>query len=403
MNYPPSEGPLAGVRIIELANIIAGPTAGQILGDFGAEVIKIEHPDGGDGSRRQGRQKNGVPLWWKILGRNKRSVGMYLGDPDAAEIFCRLVATADVVVEGFRPGTMERWNLGYDRLVQANPRIIFVRLSGFGQTGPYAHRPAFGTNIESMTGYSHLNGPPDGPPTLPPFGTGDYFAGVTVTSAILMALYHRDAKGGSGQVVDASLFQPLMMTMARPVIHYDQLGFEETRTGNQSDGTAPRNAYLTKDKRWIAVSAATYQIAEKIMAMVGRPEFAKEPWFRTNAGRVQHGQVLDEAVRIWIETRTAEEVMAASQEAQVTFAPMYDVPDMLSDVHVRETGMIAEVKDDDFGKVRMPNVLFKMSETPGRIRWAGQTLGASTDSVLVDELGVDPGDISRLRKRGVVR
>lgn len=396
------DGPLSGLRIVELANVIAGPTAGQILGDFGAEVIKIEHPDQGDGSRRQGRTKDGVPLWWTMLGRNKRSVAMYLGDPEAAEVFLELVKSADVIVENFRPGTLEKWNLGYDRLSAVNPKVILARLTGFGQTGPYAHKPAFGTNIEAMSGVAEMTGEPDRPPMLPVFALGDYVASYALVGAIMMALYHRDAKGGTGQEIDVSLFRPLMGTLSRQIIHYDQIKFLESRSGNTSHSSAPRNAYLTKDNKWVCLSAATVKLAARVMRMVGRPDFAEQEWFGTASGRVSHAKELDAAVSDWVSKHTREEVIAEAEKAEATFAPIYTIADVLADPHVNENGMITEVEDPQLGKVRMPNVLFNLSKTPGRIRWTGPKLASSTDAVLIDELGIDKEKIDRMRQRGVV-
>lgn len=395
-------GPLQGLRIIELANVIAGPTAGQILADFGAEVIKIEHPEHGDGSRRQGRTKDGSPLWFKMLGRNKKSVCMYLGDTEAAEIFLDLVKTADIVTENFRPGTLEKWNLGYDRLSAANPRIILARLTGFGQKGPYAKRPAFGTNIEAMTGIAEMTGEPDRPPMLPVFALGDYVASYAMVAAVMMALYHRDARGGEGQEIDVSLFRPLMSTLARQIIHWDQIQFLESRTGNRSASSAPRNAYLTKDGKWVCVSAATVKLAERVMALVGHPEFAKEPWFGTASGRVQHATEIDAAITPWVAARTREEVIDEAERAEATFAPIYDIADVHADRHVRESGMIVEVEDPDLGMIRMPNVLFDLSKTPGGIRSPAPPLGNATEEILVGELGIDRERMDRLKARGAV-
>ncbi|MCC7425386.1 MAG: CoA transferase [Alphaproteobacteria bacterium] len=398
-----NQGPLTGIRVLDIANVVAGPVCAQILGDFGAEVIKIEHPDGGDGMRRQGVRKKGVPLWFSVVGRNKRSVSMYLGDPEVGEIFLELVKTADVVVENFRPGTLEKWNLGWDRLSAANPRLILARLSGFGQTGPYATRPAFGTLIESMTGFAHLTGEPDGPPTLPPLALADYMAGITGAGAVAMALYHRDARGGAGQVIDLSIFEPLMSTMGAQIVRYDQLGVVESRTGNRSVNTAPRNTYKTKEGHWIGMAASTNMAAARIVAMVGRPEIAKEPWFNTGPGRVEHNDMLDEVVGGWIAERSVAEVMREAEKFEVTCAPVYDMPQLFADKHVQAREMLTAVDDPDLGPVRMPNVLFRMSASPGGIRKGAPRLGDSTDAVLLGELGLDPAKLAKLRERGVVR
>jgi len=395
-------GPLAGIRVLEIANVIAGPTACQILGDYGAEIIKIEHPEGGDSSRTQGGRKDGVPLWWKVLGRNKRSVGMYLGDPEAAEVFLELVKTADVVVEGFRAGTLEKWNLGYDRLSSVNPKIILARVSGFGQTGPYSHRPAFGTNIESLSGLPDLMGDPAGPPTMATFALGDYFAAVTLTSAISMALYHRDARGGTGQEIDLAILAPLIMLQTRPILHLDQLGMRETRRGNRSTGTAPRRAFKTKDSKWVNIAAATAETAARIMEMVERPEIANEPWFSSNGERLKHAELIDGAIERWVAERTRHEVMRIAERSEVTLAPMYDIEEMFNDVHVRTAGFITGVEDKDLGQMNMPNVLFKLSGTPGQIRWTGPELGDATKEVLEGELGLSAGRLEKLRQRKVL-
>ena len=398
-----NRGPLAGIRILETSNVVAGPTACQILGDFGAEIIKVEHPNGGDGMRRQGFVKGESSIWWRLVGRNKRSVGMYLGDPDAAKVFLELVKTADVVVEGFRPGTFEKWGLGYDVMSAVNPGLIFARLSGFGQNGPYASRPAFGTLIESMSGFASLTGEPDGAPTLPPFAMADYVAGISLVGAITMALYNRDARGGKGQVIDVSVFEPLMSTLGAAIVRTDQLeNYREPRTGNRSINTAPRNVYPTKDDKWVGVSAATNELAARIIELCGRPDLVNEPWFKSGRGRVDQNDLLDEVVGNWIKERTRDEVMALAEKAEVTFAPIYEVAEMMEDPHIKATQMVTTVKDPQLGDIRMPNVLFRMSETPGSIRWTGPALGNATNEILVDELGIDAATLQPLRERGAL-
>jgi crotonobetainyl-CoA:carnitine CoA-transferase CaiB-like acyl-CoA transferase len=402
---PPSDsrGPLAGIRVLELANVIAGPSTGQLLGDFGAEIIKFEHPELGDGSRRQGKAKDGVPLWWKMLGRNKRSVGMYLGDKEAAGIFLELVAKADVVIEGFRPGTLEKWGLGYDRLSEANPGIILARLTGFGQTGPYRDRPAFGSNIEALAGLPHLTGNPDGPPTMSVYALGDYMGSLSLANAILMALYHRDARGGKGQVIDAALLSPLLTMMSHAIMMYDQLGTDDTRTGNRSNSNAPRNIYRTRDNKWVSVAAATTPLAARIMEVVGRPDLIAEPWFRTGAGRAANVDVVDKAVADWIGARDRDEVMRTAFEAELTFAPVYSIGEMTRDPHIEATSLLERVPDGELGSLLMPGLMFQMSETPGAVRWTGPALGNATEEVLCGELGLPADRLEALRARGVVR
>ena len=394
-------GPLQGLRVLDVSTVLAGPLCCQILGDFGADVIKIEHPARGDSMRGHGPAKNGIPLWWKMLSRNKRCVGLYLGDPAGAAVFLDLVRTVDVVVENFRPGTLEKWGVGYERLREVNPGVVLVRVTGFGQEGPYSSRPGFGTLAEAMSGFAAITGEPDGPPTLPPFGLADSMAGISAANAVMMALYHRDARGGTGQQIDISILEPIVTVLGPQPIVYDQLGEVQPRRGNRSDNNAPRNVYKTKDGTWVAISTSADTIARRVMELVGHPEVCDEPWFTTGVGRARHGDLLDGYVAAWIAERTRDEVIDAFEAAQAAIAPVYDVAGLMDDPHVRATEMITPVPDEDFGSVRMQNLLFRMSDTPGSIRWTGRALGADTDEVL-GSIGVPAERIAELRERGVV-
>jgi len=400
---PATQGPLAGLRVLDLATIYAGPLAAQLLGDFGAEVIKVEHPARTDGLRGHGRQKDGIGLWWKILARNKRTLGLYLGDPDGAEILLRLVETADVVIESFRPGTLERWGLGYDTMALRNPGVVLVRVSGFGQTGPYADRPGFGTLIEAMSGFAAMTGEPDGPPVLPPFGLADGVAGIAGALAAMLALYHRDARGGPGQVIDLSVFEPLVTVLGPQPSVYDQLGEVPARTGNRSGNNSPRNTYLTADGRWVAVSSSATSIAERIMRLVGRADLIEQPWFATGLGRAGHADLLDGVVGGWIARHTRAEVLAAFEQADAAAAPVYDVADLVADPHVREREILTRVPDPDFGAILMQNLIARLSVSPGLIRFTGRPPGADTDQILTGELGLDESEIADLRARGIAR
>lgn len=393
--------PLAGLRVVDASSILAGPLCCQILGDFGADVVKVELPGEGDGLRGHGREKHGVGLWWKEVARNKRTIGLDLRRPEGADIFRRLAAHADVVVESFRPGTLERWGLGPDQLQRDNPGLVMVRLSGFGQTGPYAGRPGFGTLAEAMSGFAHLTGDPDGPPTLPAFGLADTICGIAASSATLMALRHREVQGGTGQVVDLSILAPMMTAGQAPTV-FQQLGEIEGRHGNRSTNNAPRNTYRTKDGAWVAVSSSATRIAERILRLVGHPEITEEPWFDTGRGRAEHADLIDGYVADWISARDRAEVLDAFERAEAAIAPVYTGADLATDPHVRTTEMLVEVPDDDLGDVLMHNVMWRMSETPGRIRFTGRALGADTDAVLVEELGLDPSAVEALRRQGVV-
>lgn len=400
-DVPRSGGPLAGVRVLDCATVYAGPLACQLLGDFGADVIKIEHPERGDPLRTHGRMKNGQGLWWKMVGRNKRSIGLDLRDADGADLFRELVRTADVVVENFRPGTLERWGLGYEQMRALNPGVILVRVTGFGQDGPYSRRPAFGTLIEAMSGFAAMTGEPGGPPTLPPFGLADGIAGISAAYAAVMALYHRDARGGEGQQVDLAILDPLVTVLGPQPTTYDQLGEVPQRRGNRSENNAPRNTYRTCDDRWVAVSASTTSVASRVMDMIGSPEIAGEPWFGSGAGRAAHADLIDAAVAAWVAERKLDEVVAAFAAADAAVAAVYDVADLIEDPQVTSRQTITTVDDPDLGTLRMQNLLVLMAGTPGAIRHTGRALGADTDAIL-EELGVDAARRAELRERGVV-
>lgn len=393
--------PLAGLKVIDAATLFAGPLIGTLFGDFGADVLKVEHPSGGDPSRNHGPSKGGVPLWWKMLGRNKRTVTLYLGSPEGQELFLRLAGDADVVIENFRPGTLERWNLGYDRLAETNPRLVLVRVTGFGQFGPYASRPGFGTLAEALSGFAHVTGQADGPPTLPPFGLADGITALAGFGAALTALYHRDVQGGRGQVVDLAIIEPILTVLGAQPTVYDQLGVVQNRSGNRSVNNAPRNTYRTRDDRWVAVSTSTLSVAERVLRLVGHPEVIDEPWFSTGAGRAAHADLLDGHVAAWVAERTRDEVVTAFEAADAAVAPVYDVAGVMSDPQYAALDSITTVDDPELGPLKMQNVLFRLLDTPGRIAWAGRPLGADNDEVF-GEIGVDAEQLAGLRERGVV-
>ncbi|WP_433076564.1 CaiB/BaiF CoA transferase family protein [Dactylosporangium sp. CA-052675] len=393
-------GPLAGVRVIDLSTILAGPLACQLLGDYGADVIKIEHPVKGDGMRGHGPSKDGVALWWKEISRNKRAVALNVKDPEGAAVLLDLVATADVLVENFRPGTLERWGLGPDVLHERNPRLVVARVTGFGQTGPYAQRAGFGTLVEAMSGFAYLTGPADGPPTLPAFGLADSVCGLAASTAITMALLHRE-RTGEGQVIDLDLLSPLTTAVGPGPTAYQQLGVVETRHGNRSSNNAPRNTYQTRDGHWVAVSSSAQSIAERVLRLVGHPEVLAEPWFASGRGRAAHADEIDAHVGGWVRERDRAEVLRAFTEAGAAVAPVYSARDLVEDEHVRATGMLTEVEDDELGPVLMHNVMWRMSASPGSIRFTGRALGADTEAVLAD-LGYDAERVAQLRSRQVV-
>lgn len=401
MTDRPTDGPLTGLRVLDASTILAGPLAAQILGDYGADVIKIEHPTRGDGMRGHGLDKDGESLWWKMISRNKRTIGLYLGSAEGAEVFKRLVRTADVVVENFRPGTFEKWGLGYDQLSRENPGLIMLRVTGFGQGGPYAARPAFGTLVESMSGFAYLTGQPDGPPTLPAFGLADSIAGIAGAAAVSMALFQR-TRDGQGQEIDLDLLSPIMTAVGPGVIYADQLGIDQERTGNRSHNNAPRNTYMTSDRHWLAISTSADNIAERVLRLVGHPEVIEEPWFATGRQRAQQADLLDTYVGGWISTRTREQVISAFEEAGAAVAPVYKPSELLADPQVQAMELVTTVQDETFGPMKMQNVMWRMGRTPGRIRSTGRALGADTDQVLTEVAGMSAKELAGLRQSGTV-
>ncbi|MFF8477537.1 CaiB/BaiF CoA transferase family protein [Streptomyces sp. NPDC015414] len=391
---------LDGLRVLDLATLFAGPMAATLLGDFGADVIKVEHPGRPDPSRGHGPAKQGVGLWWKVLGRNKRAITLDLSRPGGRATLLRLAATADVVIENFRPGTLEKWDLGWPELSAANPRLVLARVTAFGQFGPYAHRPGFGTLAEAMSGFAALTGEPDAPPTLPPFGLADSVAALATAYAVLTALAGRD-RTGEGQVVDMAIIEPILAVLGPQPTWYDQLGYVQERTGNRSANNAPRNTYRTADGAWVAVSTSAQSVAERVMRLVGRPELIEEPWFATGAQRAAHADVLDAAVGSWIAARDRAEVLAAFEKAEAAVAPVQDVRDVLADPQYQALDTVTTVDDPELGPLRMQNVLFRLSGTPGVIRWAGRPHGADTDAVLT-ELGLGPQELRALREEGAL-
>ncbi|MEO3752286.1 CoA transferase [Streptomyces sp. B6B3] len=391
---------LADLKIIDTATLFAGPTAAMMLGDFGADVIKIEHPRRGDPSRGHGAAVDGVGLWWKTLSRNKRTAAVDLSTPEGRRIMRRLVEDSDVLVENFRPGTLERWGLAPEELLEINPRLIVARMTGFGQFGPMSAQPGFGTLAEAMSGFATSTGEPDGPPVLPPLALADGIAGLAMAFAIMVALKDREASG-RGQIIDMAIIEPILAILGPQMTAYRALGVIPERTGNRSTSNAPRNTYRTRDGRWVAVSTSAQPVAERVLRLVGRPELTREPWFATGHGRVRHVEELDEAVGSWIAERDADEVLAEFTRAQAAIAPVYDVSDIARDPQYAALDTFIDLPDEELGTVTMQNVLFRLSRSPGEVRWPGPPLGRHTDEILAG-LRYDPEEIDLLRERGVI-
>lgn len=394
-------GPLAGLRVLDVSTILAGPLCCQILGDNGADVVKVEHPVKGDGMRGHGAARDGVPIWWKEISRNKRLVGLDISTEAGAEVLLRMAATSDVLVENFRPGTLERWGVGPEQLHEANPDLVVLRISGFGQSGPYAERAGFGTLAEAMSGFAQATGFPDKPPTLPSFGLADSICAMSAASAVLMALYHRDVRGGGGQVIDISILEPIMTAVGPGPLFYDQLGILPERHGNRSTNNAPRNTYETLDGRWVAVSTSAQSIAERVMRLVGHPQVVDEPWFASGRERAEHVEELDAMVGGWIAERTRDEVIEAFNEVGAAIAAVYDPADLIADPQVQALDMLTRVEDPELGEMIQHNLMWRMSATPGGVRFTGGRLGEHTDEVLA-ELDYTDTEIEQLRHDDVV-
>lgn len=393
--------PLHGLTVVDASTLFAGPLAAMILGDYGAEVIKVEHPAKGDPSRGHGPSKDGVPLWWTMLGRNKRTVTLDLGRDEGAEVARRLLSKADVLIENFRPGTLERWGLSPESLQELNPRLVIARVTAFGQHGPYRNRPGFGTLAEAMSGFAAITGPADGPPTLPPFGLADGIAALTCAQAVMTALYSRE-RTGLGQIIDLAIIEPMLTVLGMQAMAYDQLGQIQQRHGNRSVNNAPRNTYQTRDGKWLAVSTSAQAIAERVLRLVGHPEVIDEPWFATGVGRAAHGDLLDGHVGAWIAARDADEVVAAFEQAQAAVAPIYDIADVFADPQYQALDSVTTVEDPALGPVRMPNLLYRLSGTPGAIRWTGRPKGHDNNAVLGTWLGLPESQLETLREKGVI-
>jgi len=396
-------GPLSGVRVIDASIMLAAPLAAQVLGDFGADVVKVEHPTRPDSLRHHGVTVNGHSLWWKQVARNKRSIGIDLSKAAGAKLLLDLVAKSDVLIENFRPGTLDKWGLGWDQLKAANPSIIVLRITGFGQVGPYANRAGFATVVEAMSGFSMITGEPDGPPLLPPFGLADFLTGQIGAGAVAMALFHRDARGGGGQQIDLSLYAPIIAALGIGPTIYQKTGWLQPRYGNLGDGgTAPRNLYKTADDKWVALSAAAHSVAERVFNVVGHPEVIDKPWFSTNAGRWDHVDMLDGYVSEWIAQRPQDEVIRSFAEAGAAIGPVYTAKDVLEDPHVQAAGFLTSVADDDIGEVVQNAPLFKMSETPGAIRFLARPFASATREIFEGELRMSEAQLDELRAAGVI-
>ena len=385
--------PLAGVKVVDISNFLAGPLVSMFLGDFGADVIKVERPDSGDELRFWGHNKDGVGLMYKLVNRNKRSVTADLRTPLGVEIVKRLVRDADIVVENYRKGTLERWGLGYDTLSAINPGLIMIRVTGFGQTGPNSHRPGFGTLAEGYAGYAYITGFKDRPPLLPSFGLADDSAGLMGAFLALVALQEKN-RSGKGQVVDFAIYEPLFTLLGPQVVDYDQLGRIQERNGSRLPFTAPRNTYHTRDGKWVSISGSAQSTFERMCDALEVPELKTDPRFLDNRLRIRNAVELDEALQAAIERVDRDDLIELFDRFDAAVAPCNNIQEIFEDPHFQARENIVAVDDDELGgPIRMQNVVGKLSRTPGGISRAGPPLGSSNREVLVEQLGFDASEL----------
>lgn len=400
-----AQGPLSGLRVLDLSIIVAGGTASSLLADFGAEVVKIERPGTGDPLRNWGPFANGVSLWWKVHSRNKKSITLNLGVPEGQNLLKELAAKTDILIEGFRPGAMERWGLGPDDLQAVNPKLVMLRYSGFGQSGPYKDRPGFGTIAECMSGFVGMTGFQDTPPVLPPIPLADEIAGVFGAMAGMMALYHRDASINSsakGQVVDVSLFEPLFRLCIPHITMFDMLGINRERVGNDFPDAAPRSLYKTADNQWLGLSATSQSTFEGLAKAMGMEELLERTEFKDNAARLENRESLNDELNRWLGQRNLKETMDQLIPAGGVVGPVYDAAQIMEDPHFHSRQDIIDIDDPELGQTKMLGVVPKFSETPGAVEHAGPKVGEHNRHIYSSWLGLDEEKLTELNRQGTI-
>ncbi|WP_408606669.1 CaiB/BaiF CoA transferase family protein [Domibacillus epiphyticus] len=394
---------LEGLRVLEMGQLIAGPSASRLLAEFGAEVIKVESPETGDSIRTWRVVENGTSLWWYVQSRNKKSITINLRESEGQELIRKLVKEVDILIENFRPGTMEKWGLGYEDLKAINPRLIMIRVSGYGQDGPYRDKAGFGSIGEAMGGLRYITGYPDRPPTRVGISIGDSLSALYAVIGALMAVYHRDTKGtGEGQVIDVALYESVFSLMESTLPEYDRAGMIRERTGSTLPGITPSNTYLCADEKYVVIGANGDAIFKRLMNAMGHPEAAEDPRFENNAKRSEHADYLDGLIEEWTKSMPFAEVMNYLDEAKVPAGPIYSIEDIVNDAHYQAREMIREVEVDGLGTLKMPGIVPKMSETPGEIEWAGPELGQHTSEILTEKIGLSEQQIKALREHGII-
>lgn len=393
-------GPLTGLKVVEMGTLIAGPFCGRILAEFGAEVIKIESPGGGDPLRQWRKLYKGTSAWWFVQARNKKSVAVNMKAREGQEIVRRLAAKCDIVVENFRPGALEKWGLGWDILSTENPRLVMVRLSGYGQTGPYRNRPGFGAIGESMGGLRHLTGFPDRAPCRVGVSIGDSIAALYGVIGALLAIRDRE-RSGRGQMIDVALYEAVFSLMESLLPEYDLFDFVRERSGASLPGIVPSNTYPTRDGKYVVIGANSDSIFKRMMVAIGRADFANDPQLANNAGRVSRTEELDRVIGDWTASHDLEHVLAVLEKAEVPSGRIYDIADIVNDVHYRTRDMIEQFALTDGRPIKVPGIVPKLSGNPGSTRWLGPELGAHTTEVLT-AIGYDEAQIAALEQGGVI-
>lgn len=395
-------GPLAGVKVLELGQLIAGPFATAFLAWFGAEVIKVEPPGTGDPLRTWRVVHKGTSLWWRQMSRNKKCVTLNLRVPEGQKIARELAKHVDVVIENFRPGTLEKWGLGFEELKKENSKLILARISGYGQTGPYAQRPGFAAVAEAFGGLRYVTGEPDRPPVRPNLSLGDSVAGLHAALGIVMALYHRDAHGGGGQVIDVALYEAVLNLMEGMIPEYDQAGVKREREGMRLTGIVPSGTYPCADGAYIVIGANGDSIFRRFMAAIGRIDLGEDARLASNEGRSKHIDEIDEAITAWTKSRMAADALKVLSEADVPSGPIYSAAEMLGDSQYKAREVFDEADLGDGDRVKLPKMAPRMSETPGEMHWIGPALGEHNSDVFGDWLGYPAAELARLAKAGVI-
>jgi crotonobetainyl-CoA:carnitine CoA-transferase CaiB-like acyl-CoA transferase len=383
--------------------MVAAPFATVLLADLGADVIKVEHPEHGDGQRKlEPITREGIPLWWKAIARNKRCVTLNLGKPEGAEIFKDLCRSCDVVVENYRPGTFERWGIGQDVLEAINPKIVMLRISGFGQTGPYRNRAGFGRVAEAMAGLTNLIGEPDGPPMTPGYPLGDLIAGLFGAFSVMVALYNRDARGGEGQAIDLALFESVFRLLDFDAIQYDQMKIVHMRSGNSAAYVAPSSTFRTKDGKWLTLAASTQSVWLRVARAIEREDMIDNPKYLENQQRLRHSDEVNGAVGAWIEKRTLQDVIERFEAHEVAFSTIYDISDIFDDAQYRAREALVRVADPDLGAAVVQNVVPKFSKTPGSIETLGARMGAHNEEIYGGQLGFSAEKLKQLKDAKII-